>query len=275
MNRYNVDNINCFSNNRIEVRFIDSNSILHPMNNRHGIVYGEKVFDCMFRMYAYLRMLAITEESVEIMYGGRKYSVSRDEAMRNILEKSYVMLYSECIEFIEKTWLGDDIEFEVMQAVCMYKILQHEDVMFELVNNTHSIDIVKGDSKTLMSSGCIVRSDKTIHVEGKNMFGFAMMKAFDFINDRFVKVENIRKIWPAKKIVLQCEKRFESLLTVCAKILTIGLLRMKCFARGITSDCWNEMVIIYFTINIDSRSIRKLTDILLEMPTMKLPDFKA
>ena len=229
----------------------------------------------MFRMYAYLRMLAITEESVEIMYGGRKYSVNKDEAMRNILEKSYVMLYSECIEFIEKTWLGDDIEFEVMQAVCMYKILQHEDVMFELANNTYCIDIVKGDSKTLMSSGCIVNSDKTIHVEGKNMFGFAMMKAFDFINYKFVKIENIRRIWPAKKIVLQCEKRFESLLAVCVKILTIGLLRMKCFARGITSDCWDEIVIIYFTVDIDNRSIRKLTDILLEMPTMKLPDFKA
>lgn len=92
MNKYNVDNINCFSDNRIEVRFIDSNSILHPMNNRHGIVYREKVFDCMFRMHAYLRMMAITEESVEIMYGGRKYKVSRNEAMRNILEKSYVML---------------------------------------------------------------------------------------------------------------------------------------------------------------------------------------
>lgn len=149
--------------------------------------------------------------------------------------------------------------------------------MFELVNNAHCIDIVKGDSKVLMSNSCIVNSDKTIHIEGKNMFGFAMMKAFDFINDRFVKIENIRKIWPAKKIVLQCEKRFESLLTVCAKILTIGLLRMsmKCFTRSIMSDCWDGVIIIYFTIDIDNRSIRKLTDILLEMPTMKLPDFKA
>ena len=275
MNKYNVDNINCFSNNRIEVRFIDSSSILHPMNNRHGIVYREKIFDCMFRMYAYLRMMAITEDSVEIMYGGRKYNVSRDEAMRNILEKSYVMLYSECIEFIEKTWLGDDIELEIMQAVCMYKILQHEDVMFELASNAHSIDIVKGDSEVLMSRGCIVRSDKTIHVEGKNMFGFAMMKAFDFIDNRFVKIENIRKTWPAKTIVLECEKRLESLLTVCAKILTIGLLRMKCFTRSIKSDCWDGLITIYFTIDIDSRSIRKLTDALLEMPPMKLPDFKA
>ena len=115
------------------------------MNNRHGIVYRDS--DCMFRMYAYLRMMAITEGSVEIMYGGRKYSVSKNEAMRNILEKSYVMLYSECIEFIEKTWLGDDIEFEVMQAVCMYKILQHEDVIFELANNTYSTGIVRGDSQ--------------------------------------------------------------------------------------------------------------------------------
>lgn len=275
MNTYNVDNINCFSDWRVEVRFIDSNSILHPMNNRHGIVFRGKVFDCMFRMYAYLRMTAITEESVEIMYGGRKYKVSKDEAMRNILEKSYVMLYSECIEFIEKTWLGDDIEFEVMQAVCMYKILQHEDVMFELANNTYSIDIVKGDSKVLMSRGCIVKSDKTIHVEGKNMFGFAMMKAFDFIDSRFVKIENIRKIWPAKKITLQCEKRFESLLAICAHILTIGLLRMECFTRSIRPDYYDGIIFIYFTIDIDGRSIRKLTDILLEMPTMKLPDFKA
>lgn len=275
MNKYNVDNINSFSDNRVNVRFIDSSSILHPMNNRHGIVYRGNVFDCMFRMYAYLRMMAIIRNNVGIMYGGRKYSASKDEAMRNILEKSYVMLYSECIEFIEKTWLGDDIEFEIMQAVCMYKILQHEDVMFELASNAHSIDIVKGDSEVLMSRGCTVRSDKTIHVEGKNMFGFAMMKAFDFINDRFVKIENIRKIWPAKKIVLECDKRFESLLTVCAKILTIGLLRMKCFTRGIISDCWNGLITIYFTIDIDSRSIKKLTDILLEMPTVKLPDFKA
>lgn len=275
MNKYNVDNINSFSDNRAKVRFIDSNSILHPMNNRHGIVYRGKVFDCMFRMYAYLRMMAITKNNVGIMYGGRKYSVSRDEAMRNILEKSYVMLYSECIEFIEKTWLGDDIEFEIMQAVCMYKILQHEDVMFELANNTHSIDIVKGDSEVLMSRGCIVKSDKTIHVEGKNMFGFAMMKAFDFIDNRFVKIENIRKTWPAKTIVLECEKRFESLLTICAKILTIGLLRMKCFTRSIKSDCWDGLITIYFTIDIDSGNIRKLTDILLEMPTVKLPDFKA
>ena len=275
MNKYNADNINSFSDNRVKVRFIDSSSILHPMNNRHGIVYREKVFDCMFRMYAYLRMMAITKNKVGIMYGGRKYSVNRDKAMRNILEKSYVMLYSECIEFIEKTWLGDDIEFEIMQAVCMYKILQHEDVMFELANNAHSIDIVKGDSEVLMSRGCIVRSDKTIHVEGKNMFGFAMMKAFDFIDNRFVKIENIRKTWPAKTIVLECEKRFESLLTVCAKILTIGLLRMKCFTRSIQSDCWDGLITIYFTIDIDSRSIRKLTDALLEMPTMKLPDFKA
>lgn len=275
MNRYNVDNINCFSDSRVEVRFIDSSSILHPMNNRHGIVYGETVFDCIFRMYAYLRMMAITEDSVKIMYGGRRYSVSKDEAMRNILEKSYVMLYSECIEFIEKTWLGDDIEFEVMQAVCMYKILQHEDVMFELAKNMYSIDIVKGDSKILMSNGCIVKSDKTIHVEGRNMFGFAMMKAFDFIDNRFVKIENIRKIWPAKTIVLQCEKRFESLLAVCADILTIGLLRMKCFTRSIRSDYDNGMITVYFTIDIDGRSIRKLTDILLEMPTMKLPDFKV
>lgn len=275
MNRYNVDNINCFSDSRVEVRFIDSSSILHPMNNRHGIVYGETVFDCMFRMYTYLRMMAITEDSVKIMYGGRRYSVSKDEAMRNILEKSYVMLYSECIEFIEKTWLGDDIEFEVMQAVCMYKILQHEDVMFELAKNMYSIDIVKGDSKILMSNGCIVKSDKTIHIEGRNMFGFAMMKAFDFIDNRFVKIENIRKIWPAKTIVLQCEKRFESLLAVCADILTIGLLRMKCFTRSIRSDYDDGMISIYFTIDIDSRSIRKLTDILLEMPTMKLPDFKV
>lgn len=275
MNKYNVDNINSFSDNRVKVRFIDSSSILHPMNNRHGIVYKGEVFDCMFRMYAYLRMMAITKNNVRIMYGGRKYSVSRDEAMRNILEKSYVMLYSECIEFIEKTWMGDDIEFEIMQAVCMYKILQHEDVMFELANNAHSIDIVKGDSEVLMSRGCTVKSDKTIHVEGKNMFGFAMMKAFDFIDNRFVKIENIRKTWPAKTIVLECEKRFESLLTVCAKILTIGLLRMKCFTRSIKSDCWDGLITIYFTIDIDSRSIRKLTDILLEMPTMKLPDFKA
>ena len=275
MNKYNADNINSFSDNRVKVRFIDSSSILHPMNNRHGIVYREKVFDCMFRMYAYLRMMAITKNKVGIMYGGRKYSVNRDKAMRNILEKSYVMLYSECIEFIEKTWLGDDIEFEIMQAVCMYKILQHEDVMFELANNAHSIDIVKGDSEVLMSRGCIVRSDKTIHVEGKNMFGFAMMKAFDFIDNRFVKIENIRKTWPAKTIVLECEKRLESLLTVCAKILTIGLLRMKCFTRSIQSDCWDGLITIYFTIDIDSRSIRKLTDALLEMPTMKLPDFKA
>lgn len=275
MNKYNVDNINSFSDNRVNVRFIDSSSILHPMNNRHGIVYRGTVFDCMFRMYAYLRMMAIIRNNVGIIYGGRKYSASKDEAMRNILEKSYVMLYSECIEFIEKTWLGDDIEFEIMQAVCMYKILQHEDVMFELASNAHSIDIVKGDSEVLMSRGCTVRSDKTIHVEGKNMFGFAMMKAFDFINDRFVKIENIRKTWPAKKIVLECDKRFESLLTVCAKILTIGLLRMKCFTRGIISDCWNGLITIYFTIDIDSRSIKKLTDILLEMPTVKLPDFKA
>lgn len=275
MNKYNVDNINSFSDNRVNVRFIDSSSILHPMNNRHGIVYRGNVFDCMFRMYAYLRMMAIIRNNVGIMYGGRKYSASKYEAMRNILEKSYVMLYSECIEFIEKTWLGDDIEFEIMQAVCMYKILQHEDVMFELASNAHSIDIVKGDSEVLMSRGCIVKSDKTIHIEGKNMFGFAMMKAFDFINDRFVKIENIRKIWPAKKIVLECDKRFESLLTVCAKILTIGLLRMKCFTRGIISDCWNGLITIYFTIDIDSGSIKKLTDILLEMPTVKLPDFKA
>ena len=275
MNKYNADNINSFSDNRVKVRFIDSSSILHPMNNRHGIVYREKVFDCMFRMYAYLRMMAITKNKVGIMYGGRKYSVNRDEAMRNILEKSYVMLYSECIEFIEKTWLGDDIEFEIMQAVCMYKILQHEDVMFELASNAHSIDIVKGDSEVLMSRGCIVRSDKTIHVEGKNMFGFAMMKAFDFIDNRFVKIENIRKIWPAKTVVLECEKRFESLLTVCAKILTIGLLRMKCFTRSIKSDCWDGLITIYFTIDIDNRSIGKLTDVLLEMPTMKLPDFKT
>lgn len=229
----------------------------------------------MFRMYAYLRMMAITEDNVKIMYGGRRYSVSKNEAMRNILEKSYVMLYSECIEFIEKTWLGDDIEFEVMQAVCMYKILQHEDVMFELANNTYSIDIVKGDSKILMSNGCIVKSDKTIHVEGRNMFGFAMMKAFDFIDNRFVKIENVRKIWPAKTIVLQCEKRFESLLTVCANILTIGLLRMECFTRSVRSDYDDGMISIYFTIDIDGRSIRKLTDILLEMPAMKLPDFKV
>lgn len=275
MNKYNADNINSFSDNRVKVRFIDSSSILHPMNNRHGIVYREKVFDCMFRMYAYLRMMAITKNKVGIMYGGRKYSVNRDKAMRNILEKSYVMLYSECIEFIEKTWLGDDIEFEIMQAVCMYKILQHEDVMFELASNAHSIDIVKGDSEVLMSRGCIVRSDKTIHVEGKNMFGFAMMKAFDFIDNRFVKIENIRKIWPAKTVVLECEKRFESLLTVCAKILTIGLLRMKCFTRSIKSDCWDGLITIYFTIDIDNRSIGKLTDVLLEMPTMKLPDFKT
>lgn len=157
----------------------------------------------------------------------------------------------------------------------MYKILQHEDVMFELANNTYSIDIVKGDSKVLMSNGCIVKSDKTIHVEGRNMFGFAMMKAFDFIDNRFVKIENIRKIWPAKTIVLQCEKRFESLLTVCANILTIGLLRMNCFTRSIRSDYDDGIISIYFTIDIDSRSIRKLTDILLEMPAVKLPDFKV
>lgn len=275
MNTYNVDNINCFSDNRVEVRFIDSDSILHPMNNRHGIVYRGKIFDCMFRMYAYLRMMAITKGNVEIMHGGKKYNVSKDEAMRNILEKSYVMLYPECIEFIEKTWLGDDIEFEVMQAVCMYKILQHEDVMFELAKNEYSIDIVKGDSRVLMSRGCIVKSDKTIHVEGKNMFGFAMMKAFDFIDDRFVKIENIKKIWPAKTIVLQCEKRFESLLTVCVNILTIGLLRMNCFTRSIRSDYYDGIITIYFTIDIDNRSIKKLKNILLEMPTVKLPDFKA
>lgn len=272
MNTYTVKNINGFSKDRKEVKNLDMFSILHPLNNRHGIVYGEHVFDCMLRMYMYIRMYAINDNEIDVIRYGAKIRCRRDYVIKSIYNMPFDILMTDGMDLIYRTWLGDEIEFEIMRAVCLYKIMQHEDVHFELTKDIYYIYVMDGDSKKLMSSNGIVRDNGEIDIVGENMFGFAMMKAFDLINGNPLEVK-LKHLYKPIHIELKCDKRFSPVISFCSEIIIESMLDVIPNKRVVVSNYDDDFVDIYITVSIGEDDRIRLGNILLELPTVKRIDF--
>lgn len=270
MNTYTVKNINGFSKDRKEVKNLDMFSILYPLNNRHGIVYGEHVFDCMLRMYMYMRMRAIHDESIGIMKFGEKLSISRRSAMSEIMNMPFESLMTDGMYTVDRTWMGNEIEFEVMYAVCINKIMQHGDIYLELVKDINCIYIMNGSSKRLMSGkGFIVKNGEAIFT-GKNMFGFAMMKAFDFIYSKVSKLESVvKRLDSPFAIRMECNESFDSLLAFCAESIANAAIGMSLWKSIVMSDNGKGIVDLYIMIDIGEENKARLCDILSKLPEVK------
>lgn len=269
MNLYAVENIMNFSENRKEVKNLDMFSVLHPLNNRHGIVYGEHVFDCMLRMYMYIRMYAILDESIEIMKLGNKMSVSKKSAMNEILNMPFECLMTDGMYIVNRTWMGNEIEFEVMFAVCLNKIMQHSDIYLELTKDIYYIYVMDGDSKRLMSSSGVVAKDGEISLVGENMFGFAMMKAFDFIDSNVVELKSVKMLSSPFVIEMECDERFDALLTFCVESIANAAIRVSLRKSVIMSDYDEGIIDLYLMIDIGERNKTRLRDVLLKLPKME------
>lgn len=273
MNLYTVENIMSFSGCRKEEKSLDMFSALHPLNNRHPIVYGEHVFDCMLRMYMYMRMHAILNGNIRIVKFGEKLNVSRRSAMSEIMNMPFESLMTDGMYIVDRTWMGNEIEFEVMYAVCLNKIMQHNDIYLELVKDINCVYIMNGSSKRLMSGkGFIVKNGEVVFT-GKNMFGFAMMKAFDFIYGKVAKLESVVKRLSRPFVIrIECNERFDSLLAFCTESIANAAIGMAIWKSIVMSDNGNGIVDLYIMIDIGEENKARLCDILSELPEVERID---
>lgn len=269
MNLYTIENIMNFSGGRKETKSLDMFSALHPLNNRHAIVYEEHVFDCMLRMYMYMRMHAVPDESVRIMKSGNKLSVSRKDAMNEILNMPFGRLMTDGMYIVDRTWMGNEIEFEVMYAVCLNKIMQHNDIYLELVKDIDCVYIMDGNSKRLMSGNGFIVKNGEIVFTGKNMFGFAMMKAFDFICSKVVELESVKVLDSPLVIRMECNRRFDALLAFCAESVANAAIGMVIWKSIVVSDNDKGTVDLYLMIDIGEENKARLRDVLLELPEVE------
>lgn len=258
MNLYTVDNMMTLGR-RKDIRTLDIFSILHPLNNLHGIVHEGHVFDCMLRMYMYIRMYAIPDGNIMIMKFGQRMSVSRKSAMDEILNMSFENLLTDWMYIVDKSWMGDEIEFEVMYAVCLSKIMQHSDIHFELAKDTHCIYLMDGSSKRLMSRGNITDEGFI----GKNMFGFAMMKAFDFITGKSVRLESARMSDRPLIIRMKYDERFGALLTFCVETVADAVIGMR--RPVVASKCDDGTIDLYLMVDMNGKDKETLCDALSEL----------
>lgn len=272
MNLYTVENIMDFSENRKEVKNLDMFSVLHPLNNRHAIVYKERLFDCMLRMYMYIRMYAVLDGNIGIMKLGNRMSVSRKSAMNEILDMPFECLMTDGMYIVDRTWMGNEIEFEVMYAVCLNKIMQHSDIYLESAKGIHYIYVMDGDSR-LMSGSSIVAEDGKISLTGENMFGFAMMKAFDFINSKVVEFKSARMSGSPSVIEMECNERFDALLAFCVESMANAAIKVYLRKPVIMSDYGDGIIDLYLMIDIGERNKARLRDVLLELPEVKKVSF--
>lgn len=272
MNLYTVENIMNFSGCRKEEKSLDMFSALHPLNNRHAIVYGEHVFDCMLRMYMYMRMHAIHDESIRIMKFGEKLNVSRKSAMSEIMNMPFERLMTDGMYIVDRTWMDNEIEFEVMYAVCLNKIMQHGDIYLELVKDINCVYIMDGNSKRLMSGGGFIVKNGEVTFTGKNMFGFAMMKAFDFIVGKIAKLESVKVLSSPFIIRMECNRRFDILLAFCAESIANAAIGISLWKSVITSDNDKGIVDLYLMIDIGEENEERLRGVLLELPEVKRID---
>lgn len=272
MNLYTVENIMNFSGCRKEEKSLDMFSALHPLNNRHPIIYGEHVFDCMLRMYMYMRMHAIHDKSIRIMKFGEKLNVSRKSAMDEVLNMPFECLMTDGMYIVDRTWMGNEIEFEVMYAVCMNNIMQHNDIYLELVKDINCVYIVNGSSKRLMSGGGFIVKNGEVAFTGKNMFGFAMMKAFDFIYGKIAKLESVKVLSNPFIIRMECNRRFDTLLAFCAESIANAAIGTSLWKSVITSDNDKGIVDLYLMIDIGEENKERLRSVLLELPEVKRID---
>lgn len=272
MNLYTVENIMNFSGCRKETKSLDMFSALHPLNNRHAIVYREHVFDCMLRMYMYIRMHAIHDESIGIMKFGEKLNVSRKSAMDEVLNMPFECLMTDGMYIVDRTWMGNEIEFEVMYAVCLNKIMQHNDIYLELVKDINCVYIVNGNSKRLMSDGGFIVKNGEVTFTGKNMFGFAMMKAFDFIYGKIAKLESVKVLSNPFIIRMECSRRFDTLLAFCAESIANAAIGTSLWKSVIMSDNDKGIVDLYLMIDIGEENEERLRNVLLELPEVKRID---
>lgn len=272
MNLYTVENIMNFSGCRKEEKSLDMFSALHPLSNRHPIVYGEHVFDCMLRMYMYMRMHAILNGNIRIVKFGEKLNVSRRSAMDEILNMPFECLMTDGMYIVDRTWMGNEIEFEVMYAVCLNKIMQHNDIYLELVKDINCVYIVNGNSKRLMSgNGFIVKNGEVVFT-GKNMFGFAMMKAFDFIYGKIAELESVKILGSPFVIRMECNRRFDVLLAFCAESVANAAIGTSMWESVITSDNDKGIVDLYLMIDIGRKNKERLRGVLLELPEVERID---